>query len=67
MKGPLTSAPDYRVACLWMGFVNLLMVFVTIWAVWGFVAVGMLAYAIHLCINRLAFRQAQREATYTRS
>jgi hypothetical protein len=47
-----------------MGFVNLLMVFVTLWAVWGLVAVGMLGYAIHLGINRLALRQAQREAAF---
>ncbi|WP_370228728.1 hypothetical protein [Cognatishimia sp.] len=60
----MTSAPDYRVACLWMGFVNLLMVFVTIWAVWGLVAVGMLAYAMHLGINRLALRKANREAKF---
>ncbi|NQY61129.1 MAG: hypothetical protein HRT49_14055 [Cognatishimia sp.] len=66
MKGPMTSAPDYRVACLWMGFFNLLMVFVTIWAVWGLVAAGMLAYAINLCITRLAWRKAQREAVYVK-
>ena len=66
MKGTMTSAPDYRVACLWMGFVNLLMVFVTIWAVWGLVAVGMLAYAINLGITRLAWRKAQRDAVYVK-
>ena len=66
MKGPLTSAPDYRAACLWMGFVNMLMIFFAIWAVWGLIAVGFLAYVINFGINRLAFRRAQREAAYVK-
>lgn len=62
MKGPLSSAPDYKAACLWMGFVNMLWIFFAIWAVWGLIAVGMLAYAIHLGITRLAYRNAVRDA-----
>ena len=60
-KGPLHSAPDYTVACLWMGFINLLMVFITLWAIWGLIAVGALAYVINLAIKRLEARRTKQQ------
>ncbi|MGR3838068.1 MAG: hypothetical protein ACU0A2_06905 [Cognatishimia sp.] len=66
MRGPHRSAPDYTVACLWMGFVNLFMVFVALWAIWGLIASGLMAYAVHLGINQMAFRKAAKEAASQR-
>lgn len=59
-KSPLASAPDYTVACLWMGFLNLLLLFVTLWAIWGLIAVGATAYVVNWLINRLALKRAPR-------
>jgi hypothetical protein len=49
-----------------MGFVNLFMVFVALWAIWGLIASGIMAYAVHLGINQMAFRKAAKEAASQR-
>ncbi|MEM6578982.1 MAG: hypothetical protein AAF678_10850 [Pseudomonadota bacterium] len=52
------SAPNYTNAALVMGFVNLLCLFMTLWAIYGFAAVLAVAYGLHLLIIRL-FRHRQ--------
>ena len=57
-KGPLDAAPNYTTAALVMGAVNLLWVFVVIWATFGFVAVLATGYAL----DRLIVWRARRRA-----
>jgi hypothetical protein len=61
MQRPIKSAPNYTATCLVMGLINLLWIFFVIWAIWGLIAVSMVAVAINAWINRLARR---REANY---
>ncbi len=46
-------APDYTNAALVMGFVNLLWVFMVIWAVFGFAWVILVALLLNHLIQRL--------------
>lgn len=57
-KGPLDSAPNYTNAALVMGAVNLVWVFLVIWATLGFVAVLATGYAL----DRLIMWRARRRA-----
>lgn len=49
----LPEAPDYTVAALVMGFVNLLWIFGVIWALFGLPAVMAAGWVINLGIDRL--------------
>ncbi|MEM7074414.1 MAG: hypothetical protein AAGA28_12965 [Pseudomonadota bacterium] len=51
-------APNYTNAALVMGLVNLLWVFVAIWAAFGLPVVLALAYGLNILITRLASRRA---------
>ncbi|WP_375687238.1 hypothetical protein [Pseudooceanicola sp. LIPI14-2-Ac024] len=50
------SAPNYTTAFLCMAFVNLLWIFVLIWAHYGIVAVAAVGYALDRLIQRIARR-----------
>ncbi|TMV07752.1 hypothetical protein FGK63_09815 [Ruegeria sediminis] len=49
-------APDYTVAALTMLGVNLLWIFFTVWALWGFLAALALAWALNYGITLLSRR-----------
>lgn len=51
------SAPDFTQACIVMFGVNLLWVFVVIWAVWGLMAVAALGWAVKAVIDQIAARR----------
>lgn len=51
------SAPDYTTATLVMGSVNLLWIFTALWAAFGFGAVLLLAYSLHVGIEWLRRRR----------
>ncbi len=51
------SAPDYTVAALVMGLVNLLWIFFALWAAWGLPAVIAAGYLAYLAIDWLARRR----------
>ena len=53
MNPNLKTAPDYTVAALVMGFVNLLWIFGVIWALFGLPAVMATGYVLNLGIERL--------------
>lgn len=54
------SAPDYTTAALVMGLVNLLWIFLALWAAFGFGAVVLAGYATFLGIE--ALRRHRRRA-----
>ena len=47
------AAPNYTSACIVMFGVNLTWVLVTIWAIWGLIAAGMLGWAVNWLIRRI--------------
>lgn len=53
----IKRAPDYTNAALIMFGVNLLWIFVTIWAIWGLFAPLMLAVVINRGISGIAARR----------
>jgi len=53
-RGNLPSAPNYATAALVMGWVNLLWVFVVLWANFGFLAVLALAAILDRLIVHLS-------------
>jgi len=55
-RSPLNAAPDYTNAALVMGAVNLVWIFVVIWATFGFAAVLITGYAL----DRLIVWRARR-------
>lgn len=55
-RGILSSAPDYTTAALVMGFVNLLWIFMVIWAIFGFPAVLLTGLALDALIRRIGPR-----------
>jgi hypothetical protein len=57
-RSPLNAAPDYTNAALVMGAVNLVWIFVVIWATFGFAAVLITGYAL----DRLIVWRARRRA-----
>ncbi|MDZ7709919.1 MAG: hypothetical protein U5K36_07555 [Roseovarius sp.] len=57
-KGPLDAAPNYTNAALVMGAVNLVWVFLVIWATLGFVAVLATGYTL----DRLIVWRARHRA-----
>jgi len=60
MRGrEISSAPDYTMTCLVMGFINLLWVFCVIWAWLGLPAVLAIGYFLNWLIIR-AERSEQR-------
>ena len=48
------AAPNFTTACVVMFGVNLVWILVLIWAVWGLIAAGALAWAVNRAIDRLA-------------
>ncbi len=56
-RGSLSKAPDYTNAALIMGFVNLMWVFMALWAVFGLPAVLAVGYGLNYLITLLARRQ----------
>ena len=57
MRGDnIGRAPDYTVAALTMLGVNLLWIFFTVWALWGFLATLVLAFVLNHGITLLARR-----------
>ena len=47
------SAPNYTNACIVMFGVNLVWVFLVLWAIWGLVAVAATGWALNLLIRRI--------------
>lgn len=56
-RGTLSEAPNYTNAALIMGFVNLMWVFMALWAAFGLPAVFAAGYGLNYLINRLARRR----------
>jgi len=56
-RGTLSEAPNYTNAALIMGFVNLMWVFMALWAVFGLPAVLAVGYGLNFLITRLARRR----------
>ena len=52
----MPEAPNYTNAALVMGLVNLLWIFMVIWAVFGLPVVLAVSYALNLLIRRLGQR-----------
>ncbi|MCV6585232.1 MAG: histidinol phosphate aminotransferase [Marinibacterium sp.] len=52
------SAPDFTTAALTMLGVNLIWIFVTLWVIWGFLPVLLLALCLNHAITRLKARRA---------
>ena len=55
-KGNLPEAPNYTNAALAMGLVNLLWIFMVLWAVFGLPVVLAISYGLNLLISRLGQR-----------
>ncbi len=51
------SAPNYTQACIVMFGVNILWVFMVIWAIWGLLAVALSGWAINVAIDRIGARR----------
>lgn len=47
------SAPNYTNACIVMFGVNLVWVFLVVWAIWGLVGVAATGWALNLLIRRI--------------
>lgn len=54
------AAPDYTRTVLVMAGVNLLWIFLALWAAWGFGAVLIAGYGVHLAIEALRRHRARR-------
>ena len=54
----MPAAPNYTNAALAMGLVNLLWIFMVIWATFGLPVVLIIGYALDRLISRLARRRA---------
>ena len=50
-------APNYTSACVVMFGVNILWLFVVIWALWGLLAVALSGWAVNAMIDRIAARR----------
>ncbi|MEQ8895717.1 MAG: hypothetical protein RID23_01400 [Roseovarius sp.] len=55
-KGTLPEAPNYTNAALVMGLVNLLWIFMVLWAVFGLPVVLAISYGLNLLISRIGQR-----------
>lgn len=62
MHHPVSRVEDYTSTCLVMGLVNLIWVFVLLWATIGWGAVIAVAIALNWAIKRLAQSKAARES-----
>ena len=51
------SAPNYTQACIVMFGVNILWIFMVIWALWGLLAVALSGWAVNAVIDRIAARR----------
>ena len=51
------AAPNYTSACVVMFGVNILWLFVVIWALWGLLAVALSGWAVNAMIDRIAARR----------
>ena len=56
-RGVLTEAPNYTNAALVMGLVNLLWIFMVIWATIGLPAILVLGYGLDKLISRIGRRR----------
>lgn len=56
-KNDRPTAPNYTQACIVMFGVNILWVFMVLWAVWGLVAVAIMGWTIKTLIDRIAARR----------
>lgn len=54
---PINPAPDYTNAALVMGLVNMLWIFMVIWAWIGLPAILVLGYALDKVISRIGARR----------
>ena len=57
VQPPFRSAPNYTVPALVMAGVNLMWVFLAVWAVWGFVPVLLLSVLLTHFLDRMAARR----------
>lgn len=48
------AAPNYTSACIVMFGVNLVWVFLVLWAIWGLVAVALTGWGLNRLIDRVA-------------
>ncbi|MEQ8294198.1 MAG: hypothetical protein RIA08_18525 [Roseovarius sp.] len=55
-KGTLPEAPNYTNAALIMALVNLLWIFMVLWAVFGLPVVLAISYGLNLLITRIGHR-----------
>lgn len=55
-RGNLPEAPNYTNAALAMGLVNLLWIFIALWAIYGFWVVLAAGWALNWLIRRLGDR-----------
>ncbi len=58
MRNTPGSAPNFKNAAIVMFGVNITWIFVTIWAIWGLIAVAVTGYAINHIINFIEKRRA---------
>lgn len=56
-RGQLDAAPNFTNATLIMGLVNLLWIFMALWAVFGLPTIMLLGYALDQAISWMARRQ----------
>lgn len=59
-RSPLGRAPNYTTPALIMGFVNLLWIFIAIWAIWGWLVVALVAVILNWAIDRLVGENRRR-------
>lgn len=55
-KGTLPAAPNYTNAALVMGLVNLLWIFMILWAIFGLPVVLAISYGLNRLITRIGHR-----------
>ena len=55
MRDPrdLPEAPNFTQACIVMFGVNLMWIFMVIWAIWGLLAVAVTGWVLNKLINRI--------------
>ncbi|MFK7940575.1 MAG: hypothetical protein AB8B82_14435 [Roseovarius sp.] len=56
-RGQMDAAPDYTNAALIMGLVNLLWIFMALWAVFGLPTIMLIGYALDKLISWKSRRQ----------
>ena len=61
---PVGAAPDFTQACVVMFGVNLVWVFMVVWAVWGLIAVALLGWVVNQWVIWVDIRRARKRARY---